>query len=92
MGSELGVVAMSHLEEIDVNSGVAAMADAGVVATLLPTTVYALRLRAPPARALIGRGVAVALGSDLNPNAHCLAMVSYATSRSIYIFHNVRRT
>ena len=77
MGSEVGVAAMSHLEEIDTVAGVQAMSEAGVVATLLPTTAYALRLRAPPARTLIDSGVAVALGSDLNPNAHCLAMVIF---------------
>ncbi len=41
---------------------------------LLPTTAYILRLEQPPARALIDAGVPVALGSDFNPNAHCLSM------------------
>jgi imidazolonepropionase len=41
---------------------------------LLPSTAYILRLKSPPARQLIGAGVPVALGSDFNPNAHCLAM------------------
>ena len=50
------------------------MAAAGTIATLLPTTAYVLRLEPPPARALISGGVAVALGSDFNPNAHCLSM------------------
>jgi imidazolonepropionase-like amidohydrolase len=42
--------------------------------TLLPTTAYVLRIDVPPARMLIDAGVAVALGSDFNPNAHCLSM------------------
>lgn len=50
------------------------MAAAGTVAVLLPTTAYMLRLRAPPARALIDAGVPVALGSDFNPNAYCYDM------------------
>lgn len=41
---------------------------------LLPTTAYVLRLRAPPARALLRAGCCVALGSDFNPNAFCYAM------------------
>ena len=80
MAAEIGVTAVSHLEEIDVDTGISAMSRAGVIATLLPTTVYTLRLVAPPARRMIDAGVAVALGSDLNPNAHCLAMVSVRMS------------
>lgn len=41
---------------------------------MLPTTAYVLRIEVPPARKLISSGVAVALGSDFNPNAHCLSM------------------
>lgn len=48
--------------------GVAAMARAGVVATLLPTAAFYLKLgRFAPARALIDGGVAVALATDVNP-------------------------
>jgi imidazolonepropionase len=44
------------------------MAAAGVVATLLPSAAFYLKLgRFAPARMLIDRGVAVALGTDLNP-------------------------
>jgi imidazolonepropionase len=43
-------------------------------AVLLPTTAYVLRLEPPPARKLIENQVPVALGSDFNPNAHCLSM------------------
>jgi imidazolonepropionase len=44
------------------------MADAGVVATLLPAAAFYLKLeRFAPARMLIERGVAVALATDLNP-------------------------
>ena len=50
------------------------MSRSSTVATLLPTTAYVLRLVPPPARALISHGVAVALGTDFNPNAHCLSL------------------
>ncbi|KAF0689400.1 Aste57867_19162 [Aphanomyces stellatus] len=65
--------AASHLEMLD-SANIQAMADAKTFAVLLPTTMYILRLQSPPARELIQRGVAVALGSDYNPNAHCLSM------------------
>jgi len=75
MGAEIGARAISHLEEVS-DGGLKAMADAGTIAVLLPTTAYMLRLRAPPARRMIDTyAVTVALGSDFNPNAHCLAMV-----------------
>jgi len=44
------------------------MADAGVVATLLPAAAFYLKLgRFAPARMLIDTGVAVALATDINP-------------------------
>ncbi|KAF8563198.1 hypothetical protein P879_11393 [Paragonimus westermani] len=50
------------------------MAASGTAAVLLPTTAQLLRLRPPPARAIIQAGVPVALGTDFNPNAYCLSM------------------
>ena len=48
--------------------GIEAMARAGVVATLLPTAAFYLKLgRFAPARALIDGGVAVGLATDVNP-------------------------
>jgi len=48
--------------------GIEAMARTGVVATLLPTAAFYLKLaRFAPARALIEGGVAVALATDVNP-------------------------
>jgi len=73
LGEELGATAISHLEKIDDN-GMDAMARKNIVAVLLPTTAYILRLEYPKARKLIEKGVAVALGTDFNPNAHCLSM------------------
>ena len=48
--------------------GIAAMRDAGVVATLLPSAAFYLKLgRFAPGRALIDAGVPVALATDVNP-------------------------
>jgi imidazolonepropionase len=50
------------------DDGIAAMARAGVVATLLPIAAFYLKLgRFAPARALIEAGVPVALATDVNP-------------------------
>ena len=72
--NELGADAISHLEEVS-EEGIAAMAKAGTVAVILPTTAYILRLPQPPVRKMIEAGVIVALGTDFNPNAFCLSMV-----------------
>ncbi len=74
MGASLGAEAMSHLEEIS-PEGITAMAIKPSFAVILPTTAYLLRLKPPPVRQMIDQGVPVALGSDFNPNAHCLSMV-----------------
>ncbi|XP_064632778.1 probable imidazolonepropionase [Lineus longissimus] len=73
MGAEIGAMAISHLEEVS-DDGIDAMAKAGCVATILPTTAYILRLKQPPVRKMIERGVPVALGTDFNPNAFCLSL------------------
>ncbi|HEY7291080.1 MAG TPA: imidazolonepropionase [Vicinamibacterales bacterium] len=58
-----------HLIFVD-EVGAGAMADAGVVATLLPIASFYLKIgRFAPARMLIERGVAVALATDVNPGA-----------------------
>ncbi|XP_068081886.1 probable imidazolonepropionase isoform X2 [Anabrus simplex] len=78
MGAELGATAISHLEEISDN-GIVAMAKAGSVAVILPTTAFFLRLKPPPVRKMINSGVTIALGSDFNPNAYCYSMPTVMT-------------
>ena len=72
--NELKARAISHLEEVS-DAGIEAMAKAGTVAVILPTTAYILRLPSPPVRKMIEANVIVALGTDFNPNAFCLSMV-----------------
>ena len=55
LGAEVGARAISHLEEVS-DTGIQAMAAASVVAVLLPTTAYILRLKCPPARKMINAG------------------------------------
>lgn len=66
-------LAVSHLEHIS-EQGIKQMAEKQVVGVLLPTTAYILRIPYPPARRMIDQGVPIALGTDFNPNAHCLSM------------------
>ncbi|EGC30061.1 hypothetical protein DICPUDRAFT_58479 [Dictyostelium purpureum] len=73
LAGELGARAISHLEKVS-EEGMKTMAATPTFAVLLPTTAYILRLECPPARRMIELGVPVALGSDFNPNAHCLSM------------------
>jgi imidazolonepropionase len=63
----VGAVSADHLIHVD-EAGATAMAKAGVIATLLPTAAFFLKLgRYAPARMLVEHGVPVALASDVNP-------------------------
>lgn len=67
LAAEVGAVSADHLLFAS-TSGLAAMKQAGVVATLLPAAPLTLMLdRYADARKIIAQGVPVALGSDLNP-------------------------
>jgi imidazolonepropionase len=67
VATDLQVRSADHLMFID-QAGADALADAGVVATLLPIASFYLKLgRFAPARLLIERGAAVALATDVNP-------------------------
>ncbi|KAL0488084.1 imidazolonepropionase, partial [Acrasis kona] len=69
LAAQVGALAVSHLECIS-DQGITDMANNQIVATLLPTTAYVLRIHYPPARKMIDQQVPVALASDFNPNAH----------------------
>jgi imidazolonepropionase len=67
VAAELGARSADHLIFVD-EQNAAALAAAGVVATLLPSAAFYLKLgRFAPARMLIDQGVAVALATDVNP-------------------------
>ncbi|MDU4960268.1 MAG: imidazolonepropionase [Sporomusaceae bacterium] len=68
LAAELGAVSADHLLQASA-AGLAAMAAAGVVATLLPMTAFCLREPYARARAIIDGGGAVALASDYNPGS-----------------------
>ena len=67
VAAQLRVRSADHLIFVD-EAGAEALAAAGVVATLLPSAAFYLKLgRFAPARMLIERGVAVAIATDVNP-------------------------
>ncbi len=68
LAAELGAVSADHLLHVS-DKGVADMAKAGVVATLLPLTAFTLKEPYAPARKFIDNGAAVALATDLNPGS-----------------------
>lgn len=68
LAAEVGAVSADHLLHVS-DRGVKEMAKAGVVATLLPLTAFALKEPFAPARKFIDAGAAVALATDLNPGS-----------------------
>lgn len=68
LAAELGATSADHLLQAS-DAGVAAMAEAGVVATCLPCTAFSLREHYARARYMIDQGCAVALATDFNPGS-----------------------
>lgn len=67
VAAQVGARSADHLVHVPAD-GIAAMAKAGVIATLLPCAAFYLKLgRFAPARDLITAGVPVALATDINP-------------------------
>jgi imidazolonepropionase len=67
LAAEFRALSADHLEYAS-ETGVAAMAQAGTVAVLLPGAFYALReTRQPPIEALRTAGVPIAISTDCNP-------------------------
>jgi len=67
LAASFGALSADHLEHLDA-AGIAAMAKAGTVATLLPGAYYFVReTKLPPIEALRAAGVPIALATDCNP-------------------------
>mgnify|MGYP002747476490 FL=1 len=74
LASELHCISADHLLQAS-DAGIRAMADAGVVATLLPLTAFSLRETFARGREMIDAGCMVALATDLNPGSSFSASV-----------------
>ena len=80
---ELGAASADHCTHLD-DADVAALADTGTVATLLPGAEFSTRSPYPDARRLLDAGVTVALATDCNPGT------SFTTSMPFVVALGVR--
>ncbi|MGO4255180.1 imidazolonepropionase [Marmoricola sp. RAF53] len=83
LACELGLVAVDHCTHLD-DADVAALADSGTIASLLPGAEFSTRSPYPDARRLLDAGVTVALATDCNPGS------SYTSSMPFCIAVAVR--
>ena len=82
LAAEVGAVSADHLLFAS-DAGLDAMAKAGVVAVLLPGTAFTLGLPYARARAMIARGLAVALATDFNPGSTMSSSMSLALTLGV---------
>jgi len=86
LAAAFGALSADHLEYTD-EEGVAAMAKAGVVATLLPGAFYTLREnQAPPIALFRQHGVAMAVATDCNPGTSPLTSPLLALNMAATLF------
>ncbi len=83
LAAEVGAVSADHLMAAS-DEGIAAMADAGVCATLLPATSFYLRKAYAPARRFIDAGCPVALSTDCNPGSSFTANLLHVATLAVF--------
>lgn len=84
--AEFGGLSADHLEYLS-EAGIAAMAQAGTVAVLLPGAFYVLKeTRKPPVAALRAAGVPKAVATDLNPGTSPLRSLRLAMNLACVLF------
>ncbi|WP_157019693.1 imidazolonepropionase [Mesorhizobium xinjiangense] len=86
LAASYGALSADHLEYLD-EDGVAAMAEAGTVAVLLPGAFYTLReTQLPPVAALRRAGVPIAVATDCNPGSSPLASLLLTLNMACTLF------
>jgi imidazolonepropionase len=81
---DVGARSADHLVQVQPD-GITALAEGGVVATLLPCAAFYLKLgRFAPARDLIAAGVPVALATDVNPGGGFSPSMPFAMSLACF--------
>ena len=86
MAARFNALSADHLEHID-EDGVAAMAEAGMVAVLLPGAFYALQeTRKPPVDLFRTYGVPMAVATDCNPGTSPLLSPTLAINMACTLF------
>jgi imidazolonepropionase len=82
LAAELGAVSADHLLCAS-PQGLRAMAEAGVVAVLLPGTAFTLGLPYARARVMVEMGLPVALATDFNPGSTMSSSMSMAMTLAV---------
>jgi imidazolonepropionase len=86
LAAEFGALSADHLEYLD-DDGVASMAAAGTVATLLPGAYYFMRdTKLPPIDALRAAHVPIALATDCNPGTSPLTSLLLTMNMGATLF------
>jgi imidazolonepropionase len=86
LAAEFGALSADHLEHLDA-AGVAAMAAAGTVATLLPGAFYFVReTKLPPVEQLRRHNVPMALATDCNPGTAPLTSLLLTMNMAATLF------
>ena len=86
LAAEFGALSADHLEFAD-EAGLAAMAEAGSVAVLLPGAFYVLRERqAPPVTLMRKHGLQMAVATDSNPGTSPLTSLLLALNMAATLF------
>jgi imidazolonepropionase len=86
MAARFDALSADHLEHID-EIGVAAMAEAGTVAVLIPGAFYALQeSRKPPIDLFRSHGVPMAVATDCNPGTSPLLSPTLAMNMACTLF------
>ncbi len=82
LAAELGLTAVDHCTYLT-DDDVAALADSGTVATLLPGVEFSTRQPYPDARRLLDAGVTIALASDCNPGSCFTSSVPWCIALAV---------
>lgn len=79
LAAEVGAIAADHLDH-STDDDLAAMAEAGTVAVLLPGVSYSMREPAPDGRRFWDAGVTVAIATDCNPGTAYIETMPFIIS------------
>ena len=82
LAAELRAVSADHLLHAS-EAGLRAMAEAGVVAVLLPGTAFTLGLPYARAREMVGLGLSIALATDWNPGSTMSSSMALAMTMAV---------
>jgi len=82
LAAEVGAISADHLLHAS-DTGIDAMARAGVIGVLLPGTAFTLGLPYAPARRMIERGLPIALATDFNPGTTMSSSMSMAMTLAV---------